>query len=94
MHLLIGLALLAASKRQDTARSVNLAIGGTYLLLGVLGPFLDGSALDVIALNSADNLLHLVSGLVLVGVAAAADRKPRTRDEQVLGGRALPPAAD
>jgi hypothetical protein len=77
VHLLIGLALLAASKRQDTARSANLAIGGTYLLLGVLGPLLDGSALDVIALNSADNGLHLVSGLLLVGVGVAADKEQR-----------------
>ena len=79
VHLLIGLALLAASKRQDTARSANLAVGGTYLLLGVLGPVLDDSAVDVIALNGADNVLHLLSGLLLVGVAVAADKKARTR---------------
>ena len=79
VHLLIGLALLAASKRLDTARSANLAIGGTYLLLGVLGPFLDDSPLDVIALNSADNVLHLVSGLLLVGVGVAADKHARSR---------------
>ena len=79
VHLLIGLALLAASKRHDTARSANLAIGATYVLLGVFGPLINGSALDVIALNGADNGLHLVSGLLLVGVALLADRRARSR---------------
>ena len=79
VHLLIGLALLGASKRHDTARSANLAIGATYVLLGVFGPLINGSALDIIALNGADNGLHLVSGLLLVGVALLADKKARTR---------------
>ncbi len=68
VHLLIGLALLAASRRHDTARSANLAIGATYLLLGVLGPVINGSALDIIALNGADNVLHLL--IALAGIAA------------------------
>ena len=34
VHLLIGVALLAASKRTDTARRLNLTIGATYLALG------------------------------------------------------------
>ena len=79
VHLLIGVALVAASKRHDTARSANLAIGATYVLLGVFGPLIDGSALDLIALNSADNGLHLASGLLLVGVALLADKRARSR---------------
>ena len=79
VHLLIGVALIAASKRHDTARSANLAIGATYVLLGVFGPLINGSALDIIALNGADNGLHLASGLLLVGVALLADKKARTR---------------
>ena len=78
-NLVIGLALLASAKRHDTARSANLAIGATYLLLGVFGPLINGSALDIIALNGADNGLHLASGLLLIGVALLADKKARTR---------------
>ena len=37
VHLLIGIALLAASRNTRTARSANMAIGATYLALGVLG---------------------------------------------------------
>ncbi len=41
VHLLIGVTLLAASRRTDSARRLNLLIGGTYLALGVLGWFID-----------------------------------------------------
>src|SRR3982751_6354631 len=38
VHLLIGVALLAASRTHAAARSANLTIGVVYLALGVLGP--------------------------------------------------------
>jgi len=79
VHLLIGVALIAASKRHDSARGANLAIGATYLVLGVLGPVIDDSAVDVIALNGADNVLHLLSGLVLLAIALLADKRTRDR---------------
>jgi hypothetical protein len=79
VHLLIGVALIAASKRLDTARGANLAIGVTYLALGVLGPLITVTALNVIALNGADHLLHLGSGALLTVVALLADRTTRTR---------------
>lgn len=78
VHLAIGLALLAASRRHDTARGANLAIGATYLLVGVLGLFVLDSEVNILALNGADNVLHLLSGALLAGVAVAAD-KGRTR---------------
>ena len=79
VHLLIGLALIAASRRTDSARGANLAIGATYVLLGVLGPFIDDTAVDVIGLNGADHGLHLASGVVLVAVALLADKAARNR---------------
>ena len=79
VHLLIGLALLGASRRHDTARGANLGIGATYLLLGILGPFINDTAVDIIALNSADNVLHVLSGALLVAVALLADKKARSR---------------
>ena len=80
VHLLIGLALLGAARRHDTSRAANLAIGATYLLVGVLGLFLLDSEANILALNSADNVLHLASGLLLAGVALGADKdRARTR---------------
>jgi len=79
VHLLIGLALLAASRRTESARRLNLLVGGSYLLLGVLGWFVQETAVNVIALNEADHLLHLASGAVLAAVALGADTRARTR---------------
>lgn len=79
VHLLIGVALITASRRLDAARTANLAIGVTYLALGVVGWFVDDTSANVIALNSPDHLLHLASGALLTGVAVAADGRARTR---------------
>ena len=79
VHLLIGLALLGASRRTETARRLNLLIGGTYVALGVLGWFIQDTAANIVALNEPDHLLHLVSGAVLVAVALGADKRARTR---------------
>ncbi len=78
VHLLIGVALLAASRTHAVARSANLAIGAVYVLLAVLGPFINDTAADIIGLNGADHVLHLLSGVLLVGVAVAADKARRT----------------
>ena len=79
VHLLIGVALIAAAKTTATARSANIAIGATYVVLGVLGPFINNTAVDVIGLNSADHVLHLVSGIALLAVGIAADKTARSR---------------
>ena len=79
VHLLIGLALLGASRRTETARRLNLLIGGTYVVLGLIGWFLTGTPANILALNAADHLLHLASGALLVAVALGADKRGRTR---------------
>ena len=79
VHLLIGVALIAASRTTASARGANLAIGATYVVLGVLGPVINDTAVDVIGLNGADHLLHLASGAVLVATALLADKTARAR---------------
>lgn len=74
VHLAIGLALLAASRAHRSARAANLAVGASYLLLAVIGPFLDDTDANIIALNDPDHVLHLLSGLLLLGTALLADR--------------------
>jgi hypothetical protein len=64
VHLLVGGAWLASSKRVDTARTVSVIIGAVYTAVAILGLFLVGNdGLNILALNQADNGLHLVSGL-------------------------------
>ncbi|OLT49428.1 DUF4383 domain-containing protein [Cellulosimicrobium sp. CUA-896] len=75
VHLGIGAALLLASRSVGAARAVNVTIGAVYLLVGVLGLFLVGTAANIIALNGADNVLHLASAILLLGVGLAADKR-------------------
>jgi len=77
-HLLIGGALLAGGLISARgAKSVNIIVGGAYLVLGIAGFFLVGTAFNILALNTADHFLHLASALVLLGVGLAADRVPQ-----------------
>lgn len=79
VHLLIGSALLGACRRTETARRLNLLIGATYVLLGIVGWFIQETPVNVIALNEPDHLLHLASGALLVAVALGADKRAHTR---------------
>ena len=75
-HLLIGAALLIAGLSSVTAaKATNTTVGAAYLLLGVVGLFIVGSALNILALNAADHVLHFASAAVLLGVGLAADKK-------------------
>lgn len=78
-HLLIGAALLIAGLASVTAaKLVNSIVGAVYLLLGIVGFFLVGTSLNILALNTFDHFLHLASALVLLGVGLAADRTMST----------------
>jgi len=75
-HLLIGGALLFAGvKGVAPAKATNTTIGAAYLLLGVVGLFLVGSGLNILALNAADNVLHFASAILLLGVGLMADKR-------------------
>jgi hypothetical protein len=77
VHLAVGAAMVAAAiAGTRSARLANTLIGAVYLALGVLGLFITGdNPLNIIALNGADNGLHLVIGSVLVAVGLGADRR-------------------
>lgn len=75
VHLAIGGLLLAASRTVASAKAANTTVGAVYLLVGILGLFLLGSELNIIALNGADNVLHFASALVLLGVGLGADKR-------------------
>jgi hypothetical protein len=77
IHLAIGAALLYAGlKNVQLARTVNAGVGAVYLLVGILGLFLLTSPLNIIALNGADNVLHLASAVLLLGVGLSMDKAP------------------
>lgn len=81
IHLAIGAALLIAGRTSVTAaKGVNTTVGAVYLLVGILGLFLVNSALNIIALNGADNVLHLASAVLLLGVGLSQDKHVATAD--------------
>lgn len=81
VHLLIGVALIGAARARDNvSRGVSTVIGAVYLLVGIAGLFIVGKGINILALNHADNGLHiasaavlLVTGLGLIGRRKSAD---------------------
>jgi hypothetical protein len=70
VHLASGiLAFVFASKGESEARTFALILGVIYLLITVLG-FIQGNGnlLGLVAVNTADNFLHLVLAVVFLGV--------------------------
>jgi len=79
VHLLFGVfGILAARSVRD---SRNFLIGGgvVYLLLTLYGVAIDhGSEVNVVPINTADNWLHLVLAIAMIGAGVALGRT-RTR---------------
>jgi hypothetical protein len=53
--------------------------GAVYLLVGVVGPFVTGTAANILALNTADHFLHIGSAIVLL-VAGWVALRPGGQD--------------
>lgn len=78
-HLLIGAALVIGGMASTrAAKGVNTTIGAAYLLLGIVGLFLVGTAFNVLALNAPDHILHFASAVVLLGAGLGAEKASRT----------------
>ncbi|MDQ4132361.1 MAG: DUF4383 domain-containing protein [Actinomycetota bacterium] len=82
VHLLFGIGILAAAREQS---SLIYLIGGglTYLVVTLYGFVIDETAdANFLPINDADNLLHLVLGLAMIGaglLALAASRRTPAR---------------
>lgn len=79
VHIALGLAWLVASRSAATAKTVNLVIGVVLVLVALLG-FVGVVVPDLIAANSADHVLHLVTGAasVFFGSMGATAGRPAT----------------
>lgn len=73
IHLLTGAVLLGAAFMDGgrNVRLVNIVLGVVYLLVAALGFVAEGFLGTIIVANMADHLLHLLLGVVLLGVAFA-----------------------
>jgi hypothetical protein len=79
VHLVTGLLGLAAAGY--AARTYALAVGLFYLVIAIWGFILGSgdSILSIVPVNTEDNVLHLVIGLVGLAAGAASTATPRKR---------------
>lgn len=81
VHLGIGAALLyGAITGERMARAITGTVAGTYLVVGILGFFVTGTELNILALNTADHFLHLATAAV--GIYAATRSATTVTDEE------------
>ena len=71
VHLLFGIAGLALARTAEGARTFLIGSGVVYLLLWIVGLI---GGLDWLPSNSADNWLHFVLGVVLLGAGLLLGR--------------------
>ncbi len=74
VHIVIGVILIMMAKKEDGARRWLKIFGIVYLLVAILGFLAVGSdgmgnVLGLIAVNSADNWLHVILGVILLGLS-------------------------
>jgi len=72
--LLIGIGILLRRTARAALRTA-LGLSAAYLLVGVLGLILIDSSANFLAINQADNVLHLAVGALGIGVVAASSRR-------------------
>lgn len=91
LHLALGLALIVGAARgEETARTLALVAAATYGVLGLLGLTVVGTDGNVLALNTADNVLHLVTAAAAT-TAALASRGDTPRTHLTATGAARRP---
>lgn len=75
VHLLFGVAGIALSRTPSTARTFLIGGGVIYLVLFVYGLVIDrDSSANFVPVNNADNWLHLVLGVGMIGLGLALPR--------------------
>jgi Domain of unknown function (DUF4383) len=80
VHLLFGIAGLALARTSEGARTYLLGSGVIYVVLFVFGLFVgSGDDANFVPVNGADNLLHLVLGIALLGSWFVFARERTTR---------------
>ncbi|RBY75532.1 DUF4383 domain-containing protein [Geodermatophilus sp. TF02-6] len=82
-HVLVGVLGIVLSRTLAGARTYGWLLGVAYGALFVYGLFAAGESWDVLNINAADNVLHILSAIVGFGIAlgpvrgAVTDRSTR-----------------
>jgi hypothetical protein len=79
VHLLLGAIYLIGSRGSEAgARAVVFVLSLAYLAVGVVGLFVIDTNANIVAVNQADNFLHIgtgLLGLIVAGISAARERQ-------------------
>jgi len=76
VHLLFGVAGLALSRTRDGARTFLVGGGVIYLVLWLYGLVVgQQSSANFVPVNSADDWLHFVLGLAMIGIGVLLGRR-------------------
>jgi hypothetical protein len=79
VHLLFGVVGLALSRTRDGARTFLIGGGVVYLVLWLYGLLIDKTSdANFVPLNDADDWLHLVLGVAMIGLGVALSRGRET----------------
>ncbi|MDQ3757888.1 MAG: DUF4383 domain-containing protein [Actinomycetota bacterium] len=79
VHLLFGVAGLAAARAYDTSRTFLVGGGVVYLALWVYGMLIDhDSGANFVPVNTADNWLHFALGAGMIALGLALSRRRDT----------------
>ena len=80
VHLAFGIAGLALARTPAAARNYLIAGGIIYLLLWIYGLLINhNSNANFVPVNNADNWLHLVLGIGMIGLGVALTRGANVR---------------
>ena len=81
VHLLFGAAGLAMARTASSARAYLIGGGAVYLVLWLYGLLIDkASAANFVPVNVADDWLHFVLGLGMIGLGVALGRRTAGTD--------------
>lgn len=84
VHLLFGVAGLLMARTPAQSRNYLIGGGVVYLVLWIYGLVIDqDSAANFVPVNNADNWLHLILGVGMIGLGVALSRRTTDRDGAV-----------
>lgn len=91
VHVLTGIVLLVVAFTAAAQSAIWLKIlGAVYLIVAVLGFVMASPLLGFLEVNSADNWLHVILGIVLVAAGVYAKDEPGMPMSSSMGG-GMPP---
>lgn len=88
VHLLFGVAGILLARTHAQSRAYLLYGGAIYLILWLYGLLIGhDTPANFVPVNTADNWLHLVLGLLMIGLAITLSRETSTRPNAAGAGR-------